>query len=203
MPAMTHGATRAGGTTPEFRAWINMRSRCFNPKNAQFADYGGRGVTVCARWQESFADFLSDVGLRPSSAHSIDRADVNGNYEPGNVRWATRVEQNRNRRNNRVLTLGAESLPLCVWAERLGVKREAIRDRIMRGWSIERALTEPFRADSNGTNNGAAKLDDERVRQIRRDAAAGESHRSIGVRFGVSQTVVSDIVRRDRWRHVA
>lgn len=93
--------TKHGGrATPEYAAWSGMIHRCENPNFRQYADWGGRGIRVCARWRSSFADFLADVGPRPSPKHSIDRIDVNGNYEPGNVRWATAVEQNSNRRNS-------------------------------------------------------------------------------------------------------
>lgn len=83
--------------TPEYRAWVSMRWRCEKPQYAQYKDYGGRGIKVCDRWQ-SFQAFLNDVGMRPSLNHSIDRRNNDGNYEPGNVRWATRKEQAQNRR---------------------------------------------------------------------------------------------------------
>lgn len=90
----THGM--AG--IPEYNAWCGMKMRCFNPKNDRFADYGGRGITVCERWRDSFEAFLEDMGMRPSPKHSIDRIDVDGNYEPGNVRWADGSTQTKNRR---------------------------------------------------------------------------------------------------------
>lgn len=92
--ARTHGMSR----TPEYRAWTAMRRRCSNPSCGSYRDYGGRGIMVCYEWQKSFASFIKDVGLRPSDAHSLDRIDVNKNYEPGNVRWATTIEQANNKR---------------------------------------------------------------------------------------------------------
>jgi hypothetical protein len=83
----------------EYNAWANMINRCENPRNKFFSNYGGRGIKVCAEWRESFARFLSDMGKRPSPGHSLDRIKGDGNYTPLNCRWATRVEQNRNRRN--------------------------------------------------------------------------------------------------------
>lgn len=96
-----HGLTRS----PEYRAWANMIDRCENPSNARFADWGGRGITVCPRWRASFEAFLSDVGLRPSPSHSLDREDNEGIYEPGNCRWATAAQQVANRRPQRARTM--------------------------------------------------------------------------------------------------
>jgi hypothetical protein len=92
-----HGCAGAG-VTPEYYAWTSMRSRCANPRNASYAAYGGRGISVCREWNRSFESFLDHVGPRPSPKHSLDRINVNGNYEPGNVRWATAKQQTKNRR---------------------------------------------------------------------------------------------------------
>ena len=90
----THGASM----TSEYASWSHMKQRCLDPDSKDFYLYGARGVSVCDRWKISFADFLSDVGPKPSRRHSIDRIDNNGNYEPRNVRWATPIEQRRNQR---------------------------------------------------------------------------------------------------------
>ena len=84
--------------TPEYRSWHGLKARCLNPHATGYANWGGRGITVCDRWRDSFENFLADVGRKPSPRHSLDRTDVNGNYEPGNVRWATPSEQRRNQR---------------------------------------------------------------------------------------------------------
>lgn len=98
MWPQTHGHAPHASCSKEYTAWKMMRRRCYNERADNFPRYGGRGIRVCDAWRESFQAFLDDVGFAPSPKHSIDRIDVNGNYEPGNVRWATPVEQSRNQR---------------------------------------------------------------------------------------------------------
>ena len=96
--SLKHGHTTWHSQSPEYRAWAKMKDRCKNPTNPEWKNYGGRGITVCERWRESFENFLADMGLRPSSELSLDRIDNDGNYEAGNCRWATKSEQTYNRR---------------------------------------------------------------------------------------------------------
>lgn len=133
-----------GGTdTPEHLAWSDIKARCCNPGHASYPDYGGRGITVCDRWRNSFPAFLEDVGPRPSPSHSVGRVNNDRGYEPGNVTWQTATEQMNNRRNSRRLTFRGETLTLSQWAARLGVSRSRIQNRLDRGWTVEEAFTLP------------------------------------------------------------
>jgi len=136
----THGKSK----TPLFQTWCNIKSRCYNPKCAEYRVYGKLGVTLYKPWLDDFEAFEIGVGPRPSPQHSLDRfPDPAGNYEPGNVRWATKKEQARNKRNNVVLELNGVRKCLSEWAEVTGLKFAAIRSRLGRGWSVERTLTTP------------------------------------------------------------
>lgn len=140
---IVHGhCTRKSGVTSTYRTWQGMLNRCRNRKKRQYQDYGGRGISVCERWA-SFEMFLSDMGERPSPKHTLDRIDNDGNYEPGNCRWATYSEQARNSRRTRWLTVGDETMVLTDWAKRSGICDVTIYKRLQRGWSAERAVWDP------------------------------------------------------------
>jgi hypothetical protein len=127
-----------------YRVWSRLRSRCNNPKVRSYKNYGGRGITVCKRWDD-FNTFLSDMGPRPAG-YSIDRIDNNGNYEPSNCRWATMRDQNNNRRDNRVVEFRGEKMTLRRAVELSGFKagHKTIESRLKRGWGLEEALTQPL-----------------------------------------------------------
>lgn len=103
---------------------------------------------MCERWLTSFEDFYADMGPRPSKKHSIERIDNNKHYSPENCRWSTRKEQNRNRRNNRLLTYKGETLSMVEWSERLNISYEVLACRMFYNWPVERALTEPVHPNS-------------------------------------------------------
>lgn len=131
-------------STPEYRSWECMKARCLNPNTEGFERYGRRGIKVCDRWLDSFENFFADMGPKPTKRHTIDREDVDGNYEPSNCRWATHSEQCCNKSDNRLLTLNGETLPLIEWSRRFGVASHVIAQRVGRGWSLQRALTAPI-----------------------------------------------------------
>lgn len=131
-----------------FRTWSSMVQRCTNPNVRCFMSYGGKGVSVCERWM-NFWLFVQDVKTRPSKKHTLDRIDTNGNYEPGNVRWATQKEQLRNQSRNVRIAFGGTEKCVSEWAEETGLSKEVIFSRLRKlGWSVEKTLTTPARKRS-------------------------------------------------------
>lgn len=127
--------------------WASMVGRCYSPSSTSYKYYGERGIRVAARWRgdNGFRNFLSDMGDRPTSEHSLDRIDSRGDYKPGNVRWATSYEQRHNKTNNRWIEAFGERKTLADWARELGCARATILMRIRSGWPAERAVREPVR----------------------------------------------------------
>jgi len=117
-----HGLSK----TKEYRVWAGMLSRCRDKNLKIYPLYGGRGIKVCDRWLE-FSNFMLDMGERPSDKHSIDRVDVNGNYEPNNCRWADRETQDNNKRSNVYLTMNGVTKTMKQWCILLGVKQPTMR----------------------------------------------------------------------------
>lgn len=146
MPTKTHGMTRAGGKRcPTYIAWSTMKNRCLNPKSANYAYYGGRGISICERWM-TFANFLADMGERPRGL-TLDRYPNNdGNYEPGNCRWTSRKENSRNRRDNRKLTFQGWTKTVAEWVECGPQSLATIQGRLRLGWSDAEVLGTPKRA---------------------------------------------------------
>ena len=126
--------------TPEFRVWANIKQRCLNPNNPGYKDYGGRGITICDKWIDSFEAFYQDVGPKPSPNHSIERNDVNGHYEPGNCRWATMDEQANNKRTNVYHSYQGELLTEAQLARKVGLSQNTLRGRISRDVNLEKPV---------------------------------------------------------------
>lgn len=133
--------------TPEYKAWQQMRLRCTDPKHKAYPGYGGRGITVCARWLQSVAAFVADMGPKPSPRHELDRIENDKGYEPGNCRWVTRKVNGRNRRSNRWVTFNGETLTIAEWSERTGIPRDTLKKRLDGGWTDESAITTPLMKD--------------------------------------------------------
>lgn len=149
----THGMAASGKEAPEYWVWHGMRQRCANPQNANYHLYGGQGIQVCERWTR-FEGFYEDMGPRPTPKHSLDRIDRTGNYEPGNVRWATDHEQTRNTRRNIFAEMDGERKVVKDWAIQYGVPYMTLKERIRKGMSLKDALAVPSgnidRAPSSG-----------------------------------------------------
>jgi hypothetical protein len=133
----THNKT----LSTEYRSWQMMKNRCCNPKYANWNIYGGRGITVCDRWLNSFENFVADMGLKPTPKHSIDRIDGSGNYEPSNCRWANKKEQAENTSRNVFVKLNGETLTISDAARKIGIHQTKISWRLRNGWSLEKALS--------------------------------------------------------------
>lgn len=142
--AVIRNTTHNESYSDEYRTWAGMLSRCQTKVGRVYQDYGARNIRVCERWASSFENFLADVGRRPSPKHSIDRfPDNDGNYEPGNVRWATREQQMRNTRNTLIVSAFGKTQPLAEFvpggSKWPGYGRA--RARIYLGWDHERVVT--------------------------------------------------------------
>lgn len=155
--------------------WKGMRNRCLNPKGNDYHHYGGRGITICERWDD-FLLFAQDMGPRPSKLHKIDRIHNNGNYEPENCKWSTQREQMQNTRINHYLTVNGVTKTLSQWGREIGITPHRIWDRLDRGWTSEEALS------VSKKRRGASRLSPEQVIQIRHDPrSAGALSKVFGV----------------------
>ncbi len=133
----THGMS----STKLYYAWQATKTRCYNKGRLDYKYYGGRGIKVCDRWLNSFENFREDMGSTWKKGLSIDRIDVDGNYEPGNCRWVHVGRQSGNRRSNRLLTFEGKTKTIADWAELLGMSRYTLYYRMNNGWSVKTALT--------------------------------------------------------------
>lgn len=133
----THGL----GKPKTYSHWVNMKTRCLNKNNVKYKNYGGRGITICDEWINNFANFhywALNNGFEEGL--SLDRIDVNGNYEPNNCRWITMTEQAKNKRNNKNITYKGLTMNCAEWSKYLGLGKETVRERFKKGWNIERTL---------------------------------------------------------------
>ena len=146
-----YGARRPESKTnlPEYEVWHTMKRRCQAPTAANYARYGGRGITVCERWRK-FEAFFEDMGPRPTPSHTIERIDSNGPYSSDNCRWATPKDQARNRSNNRFVTFQGETKTVVEWSEITGISNHVIYKRLADGWEIGEALTRQSRRGLRG-----------------------------------------------------
>jgi hypothetical protein len=150
-------ATHRATATPEYQIWADIIRRCSKPSHHAWADYGGRGIKVCKRWQ-NFEHFIKDVGPRPTPAHSLDRRKVNGGYSPANCRWATRKEQARNKRNNLIVIFRGRAMTFAEAVELTGIRYKLAYARLHSGWPLEMALTPGRHPRSKGPGAPTATI---------------------------------------------
>lgn len=198
-----HGQARRGkNRTSVYRRWVNMRARCSCPNNPGYHNYGGRGITVCKRW-DSFENFYADMG-NPPKGMSLDRIDNDGNYEPSNCRWADGKTQSRNRRNIIAITFNGKTQTLKEWADELGLSYTACKSRFHKGWKVADIFTvAPNTYPSRqGTANQNSVLTPQAVYEIRKRRDGGETCSSIAKDFPMCLSTISKIGRRDIWKHL-
>ncbi len=205
---MKHGHARRRHLSKEYRAWRGMRRRCLDETSSNYAFYGGRGITIHPSWN-SFKTFLRDVGPAPSEEHQLDRhPDQNGNYGPGNVRWATKLEQANNTRSNRQLEFSGETHTMAEWGRITSLGQHLIEQRLnCLGWSVKDALTKPSgqKTASRGEDRYNAVVTEEIVRYIRKNYAArlpGRDTKEMAKKFGISISTVKAILSGRAWKHV-
>jgi hypothetical protein len=140
-----------------FKIWTNMKTRCLNKNYNRYSDYGGRGIKICDNWliYENFSKWAKENGYQDNL--SIDRIDVNGNYEPSNCRWATMKEQGNNKRTNHFIIFNGETLTIRQWEERYELPSGTIYTRLNHGWSIERAIADPIISGPERMKNALKK----------------------------------------------
>jgi hypothetical protein len=139
-----HGHSKRKQHSRTYRVWAGIRTRCVNPKDTAYQNYGGRGITICDRWKDSYENFLEDMGERPGKEYSIDRIDNEKGYSPDNCKWATRKEQHRNTRRNVWIEFNGQRKVASDWAAEYGISATTLKYRIFKaGWDVEKALTTP------------------------------------------------------------
>lgn len=183
---ITHGKTK----TQVYRTWKGIKNRCLNKATRSYPRYGGRGITVHEDWLNNFDAFYAHIGDPPSPQHSIDRINNDGNYEPGNVRWATDVEQANNKDWPGYSETHTGTLVKAVRDAGAVVPYHAAKHRLQRGWDIERAISQPPRK---------IKLNAEKLEIIRALHADGVGNAEIARRFSVSRPTISRALAGATW----
>jgi hypothetical protein len=140
----SHGQSKRSENTQEYQSWQAMKARCYGVNSRAYKRYGERGIEVCDRWRDNFSLFYLDMGAKPTSKHTLERIDNDGNYEPGNVRWATYTEQANNRRSNRLLEFDGRIQNVEMWAKELELNSANIRNRLHNNWCVRCTLTIPY-----------------------------------------------------------
>lgn len=192
-----HGHRTILKTTSEYRTWVNIKQRCNNPEVEQFKNYGGRGIKVCDRWLESFDNFLTDMGMKPSGKYSLDRyPDTNGNYEPENCRWATDEQQSHNKRNNVRIEYNGLSMVLTEWAKFFGIYHASLRYQLSK-----RSFPEIYAHYLGDFRKN--KLSNAEVIQIRNKYSDGIRKCNLAREFNVSHSLITLIVKNKIYKQVA
>lgn len=172
-----------------------MISRCHNPKATGYENYGGRGVVVCSRWRESFWNFYEDMGDRPEGT-TLDRIDVDGNYEPTNCRWADLETQSNNKSDNIVLVADGREQTLSQWARELGILPNTIQYRLYRGWSVEQALGMEKRILPS-----KKRLQGDLLTYVQEQVAGGRSQSDVGREIGIDSSAISRALKTQEERN--
>lgn len=147
-----HGLTH----TKEYRTWLGIKTRCYNKKDESYKHWGGRGIRMYSRWLNSFETFLKYVGVAPNKNLSLDRINNDGNYEPGNVRWATSKQQSNNKRDSRIIEYKGKRQTIMEWSTETNINYSVIQGRLNRGWSAEDIFNKPVSLSGiirHGRNN--------------------------------------------------
>jgi len=178
--------------TAEYRSWSMMKNRVFNKKNPAYKNYGGRGISMCDEWIESFERFYADMGNKPSPDHSIDRINNDGDYCPENCKWSTSIEQSRNTRRNVFIEVNGESRCVSAWAQKMGVPKRLIYGRLKAGWSAYSAVTKQV---------SHSKLTTIQAKIIKAKHPS-VTQKQLATAFKVNASTVADILAGRTWRHV-
>lgn len=187
----THGLNN----TSEYRTWCSIKQRCYNKNNIHYKNYGGRGIIMCDEWKNSPEIFFKDMGLKPTLKHTIERRDNNKGYFKDNCYWATRKEQQNNRRANVILLYKGMNKNLTEWCKILNLSYKMIEARIRRNWTVEKAFETPCKIKTK-------KLNENKVREIKKLLKQGLMYAEIAKIYDIDQTMVGSIMRGKSWKNV-